>query len=533
VRLGDPQHPFVHADHWTPFALLFLQRLFAGGTWRDAGLLAGAVALQLLASAYNVIEFGLVASIAVAALLVHHRRRLAPLVPKLAAVAVATAVAAGLVFGPFARARALWPSHGHFSVPLPLAGLLRGGDVYPGTIAVVLAAVAILDRLRRRAGRDDLRYPMLAAGLLCGWLAIGGLRLPGVGFVPSPLFYYLARGRLPALEGLRGLHNIAQGVPLAATFLAGWGMAVVTRALPRPAAVVAVALAVVGAGAEVFHPDLARASFGRPLDMNTVAARPPAEERALLARLAVGPVLDLPYLPGNLATWFAYVPHYATFRMFHQHRIAACPASLGGPAEPDVGALAARLPDARAADALYAIGFRNVVIHEEYLSPRERSAWWIGLGSTRAGGPRLVPIGRAHTHATFALRSPEAVTTSFDALAAGPPAPPLRVTIVAPQIAFTLRNRAPTTYRHPDPLEPTLVRVSWHPRAGGRAVDRDVPLLLPLALASGEQIERTVTTSLPPPGRYKVTLALAGRRGALLGRRAVDVAPLVPRPPGG
>ena len=69
----------------------------------------------------------------------------------------------------------------------------------------------------------------------------------------------------------------------------------------------------------------------------------------------------------------------------------------------------------------------------------------------------------------------------WHALATAPPEAPL---------AFTFRSGPGATYRHPDPNEPTRVRLRW--RAGGAVVREDeATMLLPIALAAGEESTRT------------------------------------------
>ena len=90
-------------------------------------------------------------------------------------------------------------------------------------------------------------------------------------------------------------------------------------------------------------------------------------------------------------------------------------------------------------------------------------------------------------------------------------------------IPFAIRNGGDSTYRHPDPVEPTPVVVRWRDAAGERSFV--VRTLLPLALAAGEEILRPVETSVPaPPGRYEVTLELEEPDRIVLARRTVDVA---------
>ncbi len=525
VRSTDPQHLFTHADHWTPLVLLFLHRLLRDGRWRDVAWLSAAASLQLIESAYNVLEAGLVVGVCGAAMAFHHRRSLARLLPKLAAVAAILAVVTVLTFLPFVRTRAIWPHPPHFSIPLGLDAFLPGGIVFPGWVALALATIALLERLVRRRDGEDPRLPMLCAGALCFWVSAAALPLPWGGRVPSPMFTLIDLGVLPFLKGMRGLHLLSQGVPLAFAFLAGFGVVVLARLAPARVRLVVPAVATAAVLTQALVPSLSRATFSlATTEMASVALRPAQPVLDLLKELEPGPVLDLPSEASTPLSVMVHVPHYALLRTYHQRRIAACPTSLRGPAEPDVGALGARLPgDQRAADALYALGFRNVVVHHEFLSPQKRAEW--AAASEAVGtSARLQPIGRAEEHAAFRLDSPTPVAASFDALGPGGNAEPeLRVERDKAVVPFAIRNRGAATYRHPDPVEPTNVIVRWRGAAGESSFATRT--LLPLALASGEQILRDVETPVPAsPGRYQVTLELQDPPRTVLARRTVEFA---------
>jgi hypothetical protein len=520
VRAGDPQHLFIHADHWIPLVLLFLHRLLLHGRWRDVALLTGAVSLLLLESAYNVLEAALIVGVCGFAMLVHRRHHLVALLPKLGVATGAALAVAGIVFGPFARTFAVWPPSAHISSPLPFAEFFAGGTVFPGWVALSLVALALLDRLWTRNRGEDPRLPMLCAGLVCFWAVAPAIPIPWDGSIPSPLL------QLRILRGLRALHLISQGVPLASAFLAAFGVTTLMRLLPRLARPAVPALVIIVALAQVLVPALARPTFGpATLEMSTSEMRPPQPLIDLFGKLPQGPVLDLPFSdPRSWVSVLGHVPHYALMRTFHQRRIAACSTSLRGGAEPDVGALGARLPgDPRAVDALYALGFRSVIVHGEFLLPKSRAAWEAAALMSPEGGPRLRMLGRAEAHLAFALASPVPIATTFAAL--GPSATPqAALGLEQPEavLPFTIRNLGSATYRHPDPVEPTAVVVRWR----GSDVDQSssARLLLPLALASGEEIVRSLTVPTPgAPGRYEVTLELEERVGTVLARLSAEV----------
>ena len=528
ARVGDPEHPFIHADFWIPLVLLCFHRLVVHDRWRDAAALVVVIGLQLLESAYNVLELGVFGVPYAVAVLAHHRRRLPALLPKLLAV-TATCGALGLaVFGPFARTRAVWTFEPRFSFLMPPAHFLPGSAGYPGTLGVLLAMIGLFDRLRRRAAEDDPRVAMLVAGLLCIWLAARWRPPPALAFLESPLITLTRLDMLGPLRGFRGLHLVYQGELLATAFLAAWGAAAILRRWRLLGTAVIAATALV----EVFHPAVARASFGRTVSLQTIDARPPEPLITLYERLTDGPVLDLPFADAtNLMVQMQHIPYYALLRTFHQHRIAACATSLGGPAEAPVAALAARLPDPRAADALHAIGFRNVVMHEELLGPAERARWQRQLAGTRPIARRLTPIGRAESHEAFVLEGSARIDTRRALLA--PSAADTGDLDVSPpraSIPFSIVNHGFVTYRHPDPIEPTPITVRWAGLDGVASTSFDARVLLPLALAAGDAIVHPLMVPVPgTPGRYDVAIEWADSADSVIARRRVRV--LSRRPP--
>jgi len=355
---------------------------------------------------------------------------------------------------------------------------------------------------------------MLVAGVVCAWAGTAGLPVPVVGVPTATLFGWIWPLVAPALGGMRGLQLVVLGTLVAVTFLAAFGV----TAFPRSLRSAVAGLAVVAALLEVFHPGLAHRAFGRTVEMRAADVAPSPAELALARRMPEGAVLDVPFLAGDVRYLLLFLPHYAVLRMYHQHRIGGCPASLGSPADADVSALAVRLPDPAAADALAALGFRNVVVHEEYLGADELARWH-ALPRT---GARLTVVGRAGRHELFALASPTPVLASFDALEPSIlPIETVRPSGLVVPIPLTLRNRSRSTYRHPDPIQPTTVTARWEGLAGQQTVTSEARVLLPLALAAGEDIHRTLMLLVPGDGPWQVTIALP--EGRILARAFVTV----------
>jgi hypothetical protein len=527
LRLGDFAHPYVTGNEWTPLALLFTARLFRFRRWRDAAGVALFVTLQTLESFYPLIALTLLGGIYGGYLMVRERHALAALTPKLASVAVAVGVVAVVVFSPYLHTKDVWQLFGRPNPILYEPGeFAPRGQAYPGTIMLALVAIATLDRLRRRrdARGYDPRWVMAVAGLVVAAVSLSRIPVPLRGTLPGP--YVVAARVIPGLDSVRVPADIARGTLVVTAFLAGYGvLALVERGADRRArGGIAGALAAM-ALLEVFAPPLATASFGRPATMLANPLRPPA---ALvdLYRADVGPVLDVPFTFDPLGIRRG-MPHAVFLGAFHHRPVAACYNSFTTNVQNDLVLLAARLPDADAVTALAALGFRTLVVHEELLGSRGRTAslrddvW--SKGGLAATTP-LAHVGHVPEHTAYRLVAGGPVDASFAPLAAG--VLTARSVVAPPQagLTFSFRNGGAATYRHPDPIEPTLLVARWIDAQGRLADERRVRALLPLALVAGQTAVRTVVMAVPAvPGEYEVTLAPAAAPALVIARSAVSV----------
>jgi acetyl esterase/lipase len=517
VRVGNPAKPFLHANQWTPLVLLFAHRLFVRRRWRDAAGLVLCTSLQLLESFYQVLALLLVGGTWVAFLVVHHRRRLRALAPKLLACTVAGAGMATLLFAPYLETRAVWGSlQGRPLVLPPLAEFAPGRAAYPGSVALGLAAIALLDRIRRRRPRAGLdpRLAYLAGGLLLLWAVVDGVPIPGLGIDVPSLSTYL-RHVVPGLDAGRGLARARLGVYLVVAFLAGYGVLVLTEGRRRVARLVAVGLFSGAALLEVLWPPLARSSFAHSVELRPAHMRPAAGVLALYAEAAPGGVVDVPLRRRRAG-------EYLLLAAYHGRPVAACYNSYAVPIVADVEALAARLPDRAAADALYALGFRTLVVHEERLLPKSRPEYLRSLDRLPS---RFVLVGRSAHRSLYRIESPAPVEPGFSGLEAGSSADAVTAVMGPPAtLEFTFRNRSPHTYRHPDPIRPTPLLAEWQAGSAGRGATFRIDGLLPLALASGEAAARAFTVPVPDgPGRYEVTLAPAEEPALVIARQTVEL----------
>ncbi len=539
-RLTNLIHPYVEANDWTVVALLATHLTFTRGRWLDAALLATAIALQTLESFYPVLAFAMIGGTYGIYLSARYWRRLPALLPKLAAVAAVATLVASFVFTPYLHVREVWGTAvgGRATLLFPLQEFGRGGQAYAGSVAVVLVAIALVDRFRRRRDERgyDPRLPFVVAGLLTMWFSLWEVALPFGLQLPS--LYALAARVVPGLDSIRGGGAIGRaGVPLVASFLAGYGVlallehrAAATRAL--------ITATIVGAAlADVFVPKQAIRDFGTQVTMGAHYVRPKPELLALYDRLPEGPVLDVPF-DYSAAGILTYMPHYVFLAAYHQRPIGGCYNSFVVRVQEDVATLVSRLPDRSAADALAALGFRSIMVHDELIMGR-LGRFEPLTGAAAALHPpdpeqtHLTFVDRAANHAAYLLDHPVTATTSDAALAIGnAPAGATAggPTVHAPQadVLFLFRNAAADVYRHPPPIEPTWLRLRWYSTTGALVRDERVRDMLPLALAPGQTLLRKITLPIAvAPGQYDVTLARDAAPDVVFARQRLHVVPAV------
>jgi hypothetical protein len=267
-------------------------------------------------------------------------------------------------------------------------------DAWLGWMLLVLAVLGIVDRVRRARPRDgyDPRLVLLLAALLVAWCSVFAVLVPfTLVKIPSPLL--LLGGILPGLDAVRALRYVWFEVVLIASFLAAYGVLFLTHARrPVHARLIAGALAV-AALLEIFQPTISATSFPEhALEANPIGLDD--EQRALYAQITDGAVLDLP-LRYDLRGALFDMSYYAFLRGYHGRPAAACYNSFATPLQAEVAALAKRLPDPAAADALHAMGFRWIVVHDELVAQGELTK----LAPLFADASRTALIARAHHRA--------------------------------------------------------------------------------------------------------------------------------------
>jgi hypothetical protein len=158
---------------------------------------------------------------------------------------------------------------------------------------------------------------------------------------------------------VRGIVRLSAGVHLSACILGGIGVATLVRRAGRHSAPVAVALVVV-AGLAVLR------AQGRGLaphyEWESFTVQTPAEAIDFFAELAAmgnrGPLFEVPPQGLNLFT----TPKRILRAYHHRRRTSACFGSYRPPGADELEALATRLPDRAAAEALRQAGFTTLIV---------------------------------------------------------------------------------------------------------------------------------------------------------------------------
>jgi hypothetical protein len=92
-------------------------------------------------------------------------------------------------------------------------------------------------------------------------------------------------------------------------------------------------------------------------------------------------------------------------------------------------------------------------------------------------------------------------------------------------VRFAVRNRAPATFLHPEPLEPSDLVVRWR-SADGETFTTRTRALLPLAIPAGVAAPLELTLPVPTRlGTYELVVARAAAPDSALGEAMVSVEP--------
>lgn len=517
-RITNPAHPFGYGNLWTPLALLAAHRLVTRRRWSDAVLLALALSLQLLESLYQLLALAILGGTYGFYLLVRFRTSLVELLPKLAFVAAVTVGVAAWVFAPYLETRDVWGLLRGRSAPVLLTpeAYLPGRTASFGLLGWILAGIALVDRARRERPRDgyDPRWIFAFAGLLVAWTTIGRLDLgPIVVREASPLLW--ASHWIPGVDALRVLSALRFGVFLVVAFLSAYGVQILTERLRGATRTAAVALLVTVAAVEVLHPRVARALYLWDPALVGEPERPPDETIRLFADAPDGAVIDLP----ATANFLSRRSRAIFLAAYHGRPVASCYNSFDTPLGDEIARLGDALPGKAAADALYALGFRVVVVHLRVPFPVARR------DALLRGSRALKPMGRNDDLAVFSLHSPTPTTDDRSVLV---PGGPIALTKAAAgsvsEIPLPILNPTASTFVHPRPIQPEPVVVEWRDGSGETVASETIRALLPVALGGGARMIRNVAVETPDePGRYQVLATLPSRPDVPLSTVVVDV----------
>lgn len=518
LRAANPAHLFATGNIWTPLALLAAHRLMHSGSWRAAAALSAMLVLQLLESFYQVLGLAILGGVYGGDLLWRHRAHLLARLPQLAMVATITLGTLFLLFQPYFHARDTWNilQGREDTILLYAADYWPGGDAGIGVLALLLALVGLADRIRRQriVEGTDPRLPLLAAAaavFLCSVATIPGLNIPG------PI--HLLREVVPGLDGIRVLRSIAVGVLLVVDLLAAYGILVLLELLPSRLRLATGCAAVALVFAELTHPVASAFSFGRNTAMGHTEAGIPAELASLYTRIPEGAVLDL---PAHFGPWrkVADGPIYLTAAGFHGQPVAACYNSFSTYVQKGIEELAAQLPAPEAADALHALGFRTLALHQNRGDSRELRR----LRKLITDPTRMRKIGQAGEVSLYALQADIEITedaSQIQATATFHYAHPL--TKARQWIPIHSHNASNSVFRHPEPIEPRPAIIIWRNTAGEAVSEGQAFAYLPLALGPGAETGRGIEIDVPtlPPGFYNLHVSLADHPNVILGRTRV------------
>lgn len=403
IRLTDISHPSVWDGTWTVFALLFAERLFARGRWRDAAGLVTATTLQVAASFYSLLAATLLTPPVLLWLVLRNRfRQLSA--AKVAFVLGCVALAAALLLGPYLFAETSVSVGGLHRKRFTYAALARfapGAWLFPGFSTLVLAGFALVaprDRILARIAGDP-RWFLVVGAALAAWVALGYHARPLL-----PNAHALLSAFLPGLDAVRVVLRVFSGTHLALALLAGLGAAGLVRLAGRAGVVVA-ALLVLLCGFEMLRaPSL---GFKRQYLWFLEDVRPDPEEIAFFQELErrgnTGPLLELPLDQLGMRIWEG--PPRIMLTLFHRRRTSACFGSYPPAGREALDAAARRLPAPKAIAEIRGQGFTTLIFRHGKAQPRAFPLM-DRVGRAAEAGRGIELVYSTLTETAFALRAP-------------------------------------------------------------------------------------------------------------------------------
>jgi len=497
VRTQDPMHPFINANQWTALAFLFADSLFRRRRWVDAVGLGACLSLQLLESFYTVLGLVILGGIYGIHLAWVYRRHLATLLPKLAVALVPPSLVAVWVYSPYLQSRAAWGAlQGRRTLLLFPWNLGPGGPSYVGSVILVLAAVALIDRARGRwrpptSSADDVSAPppgdprlaLALAGFLAFWACVFYVPLP-FGFGRLPSLWNMVSGFIPGMDAVRAGASLRLGVYLVGALLAGYGVAALRRGR-SPAVRIAIVLLVMAAWSiESFVQDVATRAYGHHTDFLPLSARPAEETVRLYRGLDAGPVLDLPASADSIDGYLFQSSDYLLLHAYHHQPVATCNNSFITPQNVQLIKLANSFQErAWKLDALYAVGFRSLMVHWDRLKPEQHPRLMDILRRLQRGRPGhayLVEVGGDGERTRYDIRGEVPMFTDLAQLDFETEAQ--TVTRPRAQLKALIRNHSGAVFASPRPLRPKEVILRWYNSAGELVSESRQSFASPLAV---------------------------------------------------
>jgi hypothetical protein len=408
-------YPFIFDLGWTVLALLFARRVFAGGGFRDALLLAACISLQLATSFYALLSSLCIGVPVLVWLVIRYgvfQLRAAPVGIALLLVAAA---AVGL-FSPYlAWSREAELMHREFQAFAPWSVFAPGRIVGFLGFALALVALVIPPPGAGDARSGGARYALLAGAALVAWLATGGnaqarfaalLRgedLP----VYLPNLYAGLATILPGFDAVRAPAYLAPGVHLALCVLAGLGAAALLQRAPFRLS------RLLGPGfvALAFVESLMAGSLGLPSGVAVEAhgIRPDQGRLAFFEALERagnrGPLLEVPIDFSRGHYTLGASSEQLLLSAYHGRRTSGCYNSFVPPETRGLEALARGLPGPPALRAAAELGFTTIVVHH----PGERAVLerWLERFEAAAAEGSLRLVHRSAEASAFEIPTRE------------------------------------------------------------------------------------------------------------------------------
>ena len=375
TRLMDVAHPSVIDTTWIVLSLLFSQRLFSNGRWRDAVALSVSSGLLIGASFYPFVAAVFLSLPYIPWLVIHYRLRKVQLA-QLVFVALSIGLSAAFVFGPYVEAReasdALRRSHFHYAA---WSSYLPGRLLYPGLVLAALG-LAVPRKFAFSKMSGDPRWALVIGAVIVAVMAAGPYsnavfqQIVGPTEFAIPNFYGLLAQFVPGFDTIRGVSRFAFGVHIVLSLLAGIGASALIGRFGRGSGIASVVLVAAVGALTLLWPQIV--GFDRSTRWNTLEIRPKAEDIRFFSDLAKlgneGPILELPFEDGAYLLFVA--PDRILLSFYHERRTSSCFGSYT-PDRSELKRAAAALPAVEAKETLMRMGF-TTVIHHHKPNPRAK-----------------------------------------------------------------------------------------------------------------------------------------------------------------